>query len=148
MELDVDFDTFAALFRGSLPDGLVLDNPGGGTSTIVWCDGERICYRRGDLRLYIGLRELHAAYLHFAGRDVTSNHLKDYAPALFDSDRGGHNCHCTFFFLALQRMGVAGDVSGRGHAGSPFGVTLPPAEDPPNHALRLPTPAPSVSGPC
>ena len=125
----MDFDTFARLLRNSLPEGLVLDNPGGGTSTIMRCDGERVCYRRGDSRFYIGLRELHAAYGHFAGGDVTTRQLKDYAPSLFDSDRGGHSCHCTFFFLSLQRMGVVGKLWGRGQAGSPFGVTLPAAQD-------------------
>lgn len=131
----MDFDTFAQRLRTSLPEGMVLDNPGGGTSTVMWCDGERVCYQRGELRLYVGLRELHAAYLHFGGKDVTTRQLKDYSPGLFDSDRGGHNCHCTFFFLALQRMGVVGELWGRGQAGSPFGVTLPVAQSTPNHPL-------------
>jgi hypothetical protein len=124
----VDFDAFAQLLRGSLPEGLVLDNPGGGTSTIMWCDGERICYRRGNLQLYIGLCDLHSAYLNFAGGDVTTRQLKDYAPGLYDSSAGGHNCHCTFFFQALQQMGVVGEIWGCGHSGSPFGVTLPAAQ--------------------
>jgi hypothetical protein len=122
-EVAVDFDTFAQLLRDSLPEGLVLENPGGGVSTIIWCDGERVCYQRGDSRLYIELRELHAAYLHFAGGGVTTRQLKDYFPNVFDSDRGGHNCHCTFFFLALQQMGLAGELWGgaawfsiRGHS--------------------------------
>jgi hypothetical protein len=131
----MEFDTFARLLRNSLPEGLVLDNPGGGTSTIMWCDGERVCYRRGDSRFYIGLRALHVAYGHFAGGDVTTRGLKDYAPGLFASARGGHDCHCTFFLLALQRMGVAGELWGRGRAGSPFGVKLRAAQDiePPLH---------------
>jgi hypothetical protein len=132
----VDFNAFAELFRNHLPEGLVLNNPGGGTSTIVWCDGERVCYRRGDLRLYVGLRELHAAYTHFAGRDVTTRQLKDNAPTLFDSNRGGHNCHCTLFFLALQRMGLVGELWGRGQAGSPFGVTVPAPQDATKHPLH------------
>jgi len=121
----MDFDTFNQLFRTNLPEGLVLDNPGGGTSTVIWCDKERVCYRRGNLRLYIGLRDLHTAYLHFSGGDVTTRQLKDYAPGLFDSAQNGHNCHCTFFFLSLQRMSVVTEIWGSGRSRSPFGVTLP-----------------------
>src|SRR5262249_14930569 len=60
----------------------------------------------------------------------SANQIQDYKPAIFDTDRNGHNCHCTFFFLALQRMGLAGAIWGRGRAGSPFGVSL--------EALRAP----------
>jgi hypothetical protein len=127
--LSVEFPVFARLFRTSLPAETVLDNPGGGTSTIIWCAEERVCYRRGNLRLYIDLCDLHAAYDHFAGREVTTQHLKSYAPALFDSARKGHDCHCTFFFLALERMGLVTGIWGRGRAGSPFGVTIAPQPD-------------------
>jgi hypothetical protein len=131
----MDFDSFARLLRSSLPKGLVLTNPSRGTSTIMWCDEERVCYRRGNLRLYIGLRELHTAYLHFVGGDVTTRQLKDYCPKLFDSTRNGHDCHCTFFFMALQQMGVVNNLWGRGLAGSPFGVTLPAVQAPSNRML-------------
>jgi hypothetical protein len=121
----VDFDRFAQLLRTSLPEGTVLENPGGGTSTILWCDDERVCYRRGNSRFYVGLRDLHSAYVDFAGGDVTTRQLKDHAPAVFDSARKGHNCHCTFLFLTLRQMGVVEEIWGRGQARSPFGVTLP-----------------------
>jgi hypothetical protein len=120
----VDFDSFAQLVRGNLPEGVVLDNPGGGTSTVLWCDAERVCYRRGGSRFYVPLRDLYDAYAHFAGRDVTTRQLKDYSPAVFDSSHGGHNCHGTFLFLALRQMNLASDIWGRGQAGSPFGVTV------------------------
>ncbi len=120
----MDFDSFAQLLRESLAEGIVLHNPGGGTSTILWCDTERVCYRRGGSRFYIPLRTLHEAYSRFAGRDVTTRQLKDYSPGVFDSAQGGHNCHGTFLFLALQQMNLAGEIWGRGQAGSPFGVTV------------------------
>jgi hypothetical protein len=120
----MDYGAFAQLLRTSLPEKSGLDNPGGGTSTVMWCDEERVCYRRGDLRLYIGIRDLHEAFLHFSGGDVTTRQLKDYAPTLYDSDQNGHNCHCTFFFLALQQMGLVDEIWGRGRSDSPFGVTI------------------------
>ena len=121
----MDFDTFAQLLRDRLPQGLELNNPGAGTSTVMWCDDDRICYRRGKLRLYIGIRDLYEAYLRFSGCELSSRQLKDYAPLLYDSRRNGHNCHCTFFFLALRQMGIVAEIWGTGRAGNPFGVTLP-----------------------
>lgn len=120
----MDLTTFVQRFRASLPPESILPNPGGGTSTIIWCDHERVCYRRGSSRLYINLSDLHAVYIQFAGKDITTRLLKDYAPSLFDSAHNGHNCHCTFFFLALERMNLATGVWGRGQKGSPFGVTI------------------------
>jgi hypothetical protein len=121
----LDFDAFAAGLRASLPQGAILRNPGGGTSTVVAVDDGKVCYLRGSSRFYVGLRDLHCAYAHFAGEDVTTRQLKDYAPGVFDSTQRGHNCHCTFFFLGLQKMGLVGEIWGLGRAGSPFGVTIP-----------------------
>lgn len=122
----MNFDTFAELLRKSLPEGLVLDNPGGGTSTVMWCDKERVCYRRGNARLYVGIRSLHEAYLRFSGRDVTTKQLREYDPPLYDPGHNGHSCHCTFFFVALWRMGVVEEIWKRGHPRPLFGVSLPP----------------------
>jgi hypothetical protein len=126
----MDFTTFSQHLGTSLPKGLVLENPGGGTSTIEWCNDERICYRRGKSAFTVGIKDLYSAFLHFSGGDVSTRQLKEYAPHVFDSARKGHNCHSTFLFLALQRMGLAGEMWGRGRAGSPFGVTLPASISP------------------
>jgi hypothetical protein len=107
-----------------LPEGTVLNNPGGGTSTVLWVDDGRVCYQRGKSRFYVGLRDLYSAFMHFAGGDVTTRQLKDYSPGVFDSAQRGHNCHCTFLFLALQQMGAVQEIWGHGHAGSPFGATI------------------------
>lgn len=120
----MDFSTFKQLLLKSLPEGLILENPGGGTSTILPGDGERVCYRRGKSTFKVSLRDLHAAYVHFSGADVTARQLKEYAPHVFDSARKGHNCHGTFLFLALRRMGLTGEIWGQGRAGSPFGVSI------------------------
>ena len=116
---------FVQLFMASLPNGLSLQNPSRGTSTIIWCDGQKVCYKRGNLRLYIDLSYLFEAFRHFNGRLVTTNNLKEMAPQIFDSDRNGHNCHCTFFFMALRQMGIVNEILGTGRVGSPFGISLP-----------------------
>ncbi len=121
----MDQDGFVELLMARLPEGLVMKNPGVGTSTVMWCDGKRICYKRGDSRLYIDLSELYNAYVQFRGRTVSTNDLKAMAPAVFDSSQDGHNCHCTFFFMALQQMGLVDQVCGEGRPGDPFGVSLP-----------------------
>lgn len=128
-EDNLEIESFAQRLRASLPAGLVLDNPGGGTSTIMWCDGERICYRRGGSRIYVRVGDLHAAYLRYAGEDLPARDLKLHAPHVFDSARKGHNCNCSFFFLALQRMDLAGKICGRGQKGSLFGVTIQPRNE-------------------
>lgn len=126
-ESGLNFDDFAKRLRANLPEGTVLNNPGGGTSAVIWVDDSRVCYQRGRSRFYVGLRSLYGAYAHFAGGKVTTRQLKDYAPGIFDSTKRGHNCHCTFLFLALQQMGMVEQIYGQGHAGSPFGVTINPA---------------------
>lgn len=118
------FDQFVTRMRSTLPEGLELPNPGGGTTTVLGIDDTRLCYRRGRSRFCVGLAELHRAYLHHAGEAVRTTALKNYAPAVFDSRSGGHNCHCTVLFLSLQRMGLAGVIWGKGRVGAPFGVTL------------------------
>lgn len=124
----MEFNSFVLRLGESLPEGTRLNNPGGGTSTVLWQDGKRICYQRGKSRFYVDLADLHAALVRFAGSDVTTGDLKEYAPEIFDSGSGGHNCHCTFFFLALERMGAVDEIWGRGRRGSPFGGTIPAAQ--------------------
>jgi hypothetical protein len=102
-----------------------MQNPGEGTSTVMWCDRIRICYKRGDSRLYIDLNELYNAYQQHRGRSVSTNDLKVMAPAVFDSSKNGHNCHCTFFFMALQKMGIIDEIQGEGRPGHPFAASLP-----------------------
>ncbi len=121
----MDFETFLQLFLVNLPQGLVLQQPGGGTSSVVWCREGRVCYRRKKWRFHCNVRDLYDTFRHFTG-EVTTRQLKEHAPGVFDKKRGGHDCHCTFFFLALRRMGLAGEIWGGGKAGLPLGVTLAP----------------------
>lgn len=120
---------FVRQLQKRLQPGLVMKNPGKGTSTIDWCDDEQICYRRGDSALYVCLSDLWDAYEEFAGQAITTNDLKGFRPAVFDSKgkpKGGHGCHATLFMLALQEMGIVESLTGKGVRGSPFGITIPP----------------------
>src|ERR1700733_1509812 len=108
----MNYDDFVELLRQRMPVGLVLDSPGGGTSTVMSCSDVRIAYRRGQSIYQIDLCHLHDAYQHFAGGDVTTNALTDYLPQVFEQRHGGHNCHRTFFLLVLHGMGIVGDIWG------------------------------------
>ena len=121
----MNFERFVHQLTARLPDGLVMKNLGKGTSTIMWNDGDRVCYKRGGSRLYIHLRRLYDACCHFSGRVVSTTDLKDWKPEVFDSTQNGHSCHCTFLFMALRRMDVIHEISGTGRSGAPFRVTLP-----------------------
>jgi hypothetical protein len=123
-EVIVDFDGFARLVRQKVPVGLVLENPGRGTTTIIRYQEGQLCYRRGQSRFYVELGTLHEAYARFRGEDVTTNRLKEYRPETFDSSRGGHNCNATVLFLMLVKMDLAGGIWGRGQRGAPFGVSV------------------------
>lgn len=115
---------FVDRLRSGSSEGTVLQNPGGGTTTIIWYDDERLCYQRGGSRFYVSLDDLFRAYSTFQGSHVTTRKLKDFAPSVFDSTAGGHNCNATVLLLALNRMGLGSPLWGSGRRGSPFGVTL------------------------
>lgn len=133
----MNYEAFVRSLTENLPEGLVMDNPGRGTSTVMWCDGERICYKRGrGARLYVDLRHLYEGYRQHAGRRMTTNDLKVMAPGVFDSKQNGHSCHCTFLFMALRRMDVVDEVQGAGRAGDPFWVSLPARQGTPNQVLQ------------
>jgi hypothetical protein len=117
-------DSFARELRVGLPEGTVLNNPGRGTTTVVWCDEERLCYQRGQSRFYVRLSDLHNAYSRHIGKNMTTVDLKAFAPHVFDSSAKGHNCNATVLMLALREMGLASQIFGRGQRGSPFGVTV------------------------
>lgn len=120
----MDYLDFSRLLRTRLPEGTEMENPGGGITTILRVDEARLNYRRGRSRFSVGLKELHEAYERFSGCEVSTTELKAHAPGVFDSGQGGHNCHCTVLFMALQRMGLAGGTWGCGRAGAPFGATF------------------------
>jgi hypothetical protein len=120
----MNFKEFASSVKQKIPVGAVLQNPGGGTSTIVSYDEDRVCYERGHSKFYIELVELWRAVEHFKGQRMTTVGLKEYKPSVFDSSQNGHNCNCTFLFLLLQEIAVVPQIHGTGRSGDPFGVKL------------------------
>jgi hypothetical protein len=115
---------FVDCLRRALPEGSVLANPGGGTTTIVWHDRNKLCYMRGESRFYVALEDLYKAYSNFEGSDMSTRDLKAFAPHVFDSNAKGHNCNATVLMLALHRMDASSAIWGRGRPGAPFGVTV------------------------
>lgn len=122
----MDFDTFYQAIESRVPPGTVLQNPGGGTSTILSCRAAHVTYLRRNSRIRVSLRDLHAAFMHFAGRRLTSSRLKEFAPNVFDSgvEHPGHSCNCTVLFLLLREIGVVDHIHGGGVRGNPFWVDL------------------------
>lgn len=121
----MDYQSFTNKFEKAVPVGAVMDNPGGGISEIMSYPGNQISYLRGNSRIYVSLQDLFDAYDHFKGGQVSTTDLKAFNPAVFDSSKNGHSCNCTFLFLALQRMGIAGGIQGEGVRGSPYSVEIP-----------------------
>ncbi len=105
-------------------EGKVFNNPGGGTSVIMSCDENSIAYKRGNSTFKVRTCDLFDAFSNFAGKTVTSSQLRSYKPNIFDSNCNGHSCNCTFFFLLLTELGLAGKIEGKGVRGNPFYLTI------------------------
>ena len=124
--LHMELSAFVACFEASMSVGTVVNNAGKGTSTILRYRSSSVTYRRGTSNFSVRLGDLYAAYMNHRGLQVTTRDLKAYKPDVFDSSArpSGHNCHCTFLFRGLQRMRLAGDLTGRGVSGDPFAVEM------------------------
>ena len=120
------FDEFVLSLKAAFPVGTVIDNPGGGTSTISTYSESKVYYVRGHSKISVTFADLHEAYLAFAGKDVSSSQLKLFRPSVFDSSArpSGHNCNCTFLFRVLQQLGLSGAVAGSGVRNSPFSIKV------------------------
>lgn len=127
MELEVFIGRATAL----MPLGHSFENPGGGTSRIVKNDGRKVCYKRRSSPIYVRWRDLHTAYMRFAGRRVSSSDLRKAMPSVFDplARPAGHSCNCTFLFHVLANLSLTeGDLEGRGVVGDPYAVRLRPMQ--------------------
>ena len=122
----MDFSEFKQRISESMPIGTILDNPGGGTSTILSYPSEAVSYRRRNSTMYVSLRDLFDGYMRFKGGQMSSNDLKEINPSVFDSQArpSGHSCNCTFLFMVLQKIGVVTHIQGHGVRGDPFFVDL------------------------
>ena len=123
----MNFTEFTQKIRASIPVGTILENPGGGTSTILSYTLDAVSYRRGNSRMYASFRILFDAYVRFKGGRMSSSDLKKINPAVFDSQArpAGHSCNCTFLFMVLKKIGLITHIHGKGVSGNPFFVILP-----------------------
>jgi len=126
MNSQMDFSEFKQRVHESIPKGTILDNPGGGTSTILSYPPDAVSYRRGNSTMYVSLRDLFDGYVRFKGGHMSSSDLKVINPSVFDSQArpAGHSCNCTFLFMLLQKIGVVTHIQGCGVRGNPFFVDL------------------------
>ena len=117
---------FTKKIKRTVPVGTIFKNPGKGTSTVTDFTENKISYVRGSSKMYVSIEDLYNAYQRFKGQYITSNDLKLYKSAVFDSSArpAGHSCNCTFLYLLLQKLGLAGDIQGAGKRGNPFGIRI------------------------
>ena len=117
---------FKRRIEQAVPVGTVFENPGGGTSKIAGYSDAKISYVRGTSKIYVTFKDLFAAYSYFKGQRVSASDLQSFAPAVFDSSAkpAGHACNCTFLFLLLRRLNLAGEIEGSGVRGSPYAVKV------------------------
>ncbi len=120
------FADFRERFQRFLPVGTILNNPRKGSSEIISYRADTVTYRRGVSTIRASLVVFFNVYVKYSGVSVSSNDLRSYLPAVFDSKArpAGHSCNCTFLFVSFQRMGLAGELSGKGVSGAPFSVVL------------------------
>ena len=119
-------ELFASKIRNAVPVGAVFENPGGGTSKVLKVTDTAITYRRGNSTISVSFENLFTAYASFQGQQVSSSELKAFAPSVFDSKArpAGHSCNATFLFMILRRIGVAGELGGKGVKGAPYFVQI------------------------
>lgn len=118
-------EQFVSQLINAVPEGIVFDNPGGGTSTIIMIGEDKLSYMRGKSRFYLTYIAIYDAMRMFSGTTTTTNDLKHHNPEVFDPKYGGHSCNCTTMFRILERMGlIEGTIQGSGRRGSPFYVLV------------------------
>ena len=120
------FYEFVLSLKAAFPVGVIIDNPGGGTSTIAGYSESRVSYVRGKSKITVAFADLHDAYLAFAGKEASSSQLKTFRPSVFDSAARpfGHGCNCTFLLRVLGQLGLSSTVAGAGVRNSPFSVKV------------------------
>ena len=107
---------FHAQMVKGLPPGTVMQNPGGGETTITGYSNGSVSYVRGTSPIRVAIRDLFLAYSEFKGSQVSSRDLRLFAPGVFDSNArpAGHSCNCTFLFMVLRRLSMADPIAGDG----------------------------------
>ncbi|MDO8463780.1 MAG: hypothetical protein Q7S46_00790 [Gallionella sp.] len=120
----MNYQQFVDTIKSSIPVGVMLANPGGGTSKIISYSDENIVYQRGNSKISVSFDELYKAYIKFKGQKVYTTDLRDYAPKTFDSSRGGHSCNSTFLFSILNLIDIIKEIKGEGKPHHPFYASI------------------------
>jgi hypothetical protein len=120
----MNYEEFVQAFHRLLPPNTVLNNPGGGTTTIVDFNDEKIKYKRRNSDFRVKYADLFDAFDHFRGKRVSTNDLKAFRPKVFSSKNSGHDCNCTFLFQFLQTAGKVDGIHGDGKRNRPFWVVI------------------------
>jgi len=120
----MDYQQFVASIKSSIPIGVKLTNPGGGTSTIISYTDKNIVYQRRNSKITVSFEDLFNAYSKFKGKKVYTTDLRDYAPKVFNSKQNGHSCNTTFLFSILKMLGKVTEIKGEGKANHPFYVSI------------------------
>jgi len=120
----MDKTTFVQIMRRAAPKNLTFQNPGDGTSKIISHSNTAIYYQRGKSPISIGYEALFDVWNIFQGKLVNSTELRDHNPSVFDSNKNGHSCNCTFLFLIFEAAGLVDEIEGKGVRGNPYGALI------------------------
>lgn len=122
----MSLDDFVGQIKRAFPVGAIIDNPGGGTSTIAGYSDSKISYNRRNSSISVAFSDLYEAYSHFKGQRVSSTELREFMPSVFDSAArpAGHSCNCTFLFRILENLHLSGPITGSGVRGNPYSVKV------------------------
>lgn len=85
---------------------------------------DNLYYIRGRSTMQVSLRDFYDAFTAFRSGTCETTALRQFRPHVFDSAAKGHSCNCTFFFLVLQKAGLAGEISGTGVRGNAFRANI------------------------
>jgi len=120
----MNYTQFISLIQ-TVVNGLSFSNPSGtGNTIIINNNGSTITYQRGSSNFSIDIQELWDVYTHFSGQSISCIDLKNYKPHIYDSNQGGHSCHCTTLFLIFQYIGIITSINGSGVRNNPFWIQL------------------------
>ncbi|AWH89014.1 hypothetical protein [Limnobaculum parvum] len=122
----MELNKFINDIKTTLPIATVMNNPGGGISTIINYSDTKITYLRGKSKMSISFNDLYETYIYFKGMNVSSSDLRRFKPSVFNSKAcpAGHSCNCTFLFLIFEKMNMSTNIGGKGVRGNPFSVTI------------------------
>lgn len=122
----MDYHKFQALIKEALSDGDTFHYPGGGTSQVQQVLAYKVGYKRSKSTIYLSIPDMFSTFTEFSGSNITTNDLKRFRPEVYDSKAlpAGHSSNCTFFFMVMKSIGLAGNIIGKGVRGNPFGIML------------------------